>query len=263
LTVPTALQVAAPVLAYQALPGGYAPLEKPLGLAFPPVAFPDGSPVTADDVQSAQALVVRRTTSAASPEVWDAAAKSWKALVFADLLTLTGIPLLPPRTGPEPWEGMLIAIAEKEASGLPQIAPAVGSFPEYRVRGAFRAQRAGQLALGVGPESAPVAFVASAEAQPFKVELAPDPEAATSVRFVLKRGGQALGSFEIDASAGSSVVGVSKFDGAGNLLARVELRDDGGIRLAPAPGKNVVIAGDLVVDRVSYVRNSDGGRRDL
>ena len=158
MSAPLPLAVPAPTMAFKLVAGFYAPLEDTVALAFPPIRFPDGSAMTADDYSGAKALLSRTLTAGSTPDVWDPESKSWKSASAVDLSTLAGIPLVPPKTPADPWLGMLIAAGQKDASGAPLVQEAVGHFPQYRVRGVFRAKRAGVDAFGLGPDGAPIEF---------------------------------------------------------------------------------------------------------
>ena len=55
----------------------------------------------------------------------------------------------------------LIASAQRDAVGAPMIASATGGFPQYRVRGLFRARRGSAEAIGLGPEGPALRFASS------------------------------------------------------------------------------------------------------
>lgn len=263
MSSPLNLLVPAPAVSFKAVAGTYAPLTDVVTLSFDAVRFPDGSAMSSDDLAAAQALLLRNATPISSTEVWDADAKSWRSVGGADLRLLNGIPLLPPKSGAAPWQGVLLAAAVTDAGGTPQIAAAAPNFPQYRVRGAFRAKRAGVEAFGLGPESAPIEFAAASATGRFGAELTPDPAGATRVRIVLRSASaQPIGFVEIDASDGNRVT-LANFDAFGSALASVVLQADGSIRLAPLAGRTVVIAGDLEAEHVRYLPAGGGAKQDL
>jgi hypothetical protein len=147
--------------------------------------------------------------------------------------------------------------------GAPLLTPAVAHFPQYRLRGVFHAERGGIGAFGVGVESVPIEFLSTADLKRFGVELSPDQIEATRVRIMLVDAAKrARGAIEIDAS-GNGVLTLANFDGAGGALASVTLESDGTIRLAPASGAKVVIAGDLETDRIRYLPSGGGFHQNL
>jgi hypothetical protein len=68
---------------------------------------------------------------------------------------------------------------------------------------------------------------------------------------------------QLDASGGGPSLMLRSFDGSGNAEASVEIETDGTIRLTPAPGRRVVIAGDVDVDRVTYLPSAGLPRKTL
>jgi hypothetical protein len=254
MSVPLSLIVPPPILAFKAVAGTFAPLEGAVAVSFSAVSFPDGSAMTAEEFRAAQALLIRTAGPVSEPEVWDPALKSWRAAGGIDLSQVGGVPLAPPKSNAAPWEGMFTGAGQKDADGAPWISPAVGSFPRYRLRGAFRASRGDIEAFGLGPDSAVLEFASAAAFAPFAAQLTPDPDAATRVRLMLRNAGaQPVGRLEIDASAGNAVVTLHNFDGSGNPLASVSLEADGAIRLTPAGGMTVVVAGDLEAERIRFL----------
>jgi hypothetical protein len=179
MTAPLPLVVPAPLLAFKAVAATFAPLEGAVVVSFPAVRFPDGDAMTADDFRGAEALLIRASGPAALPEVWDPALRSWRPAAGADLSRVGGVPLVPPKSGAAPWEGVLAGAGQKDAAGAPLLDAAVGGFPRYRLRGAFRAKRGEVEAFGLGPESAAIEFASTAATSRFAAQLEPDPEAAT------------------------------------------------------------------------------------
>jgi hypothetical protein len=264
MSAPLPLLVPPPVLAFKAVAGTFAPLEDVVAVSFPAVRFADGTAMTAEDLRGAQALLTRTAGPASHPEVWDPVVKSWRAAGTIDLAQVSGLPLLPPRSGAAPWEGILTGAGQKDAAGAPLIEPAVGSFPQYRLRGSFRAKRGDIEAFGLGPESPALEFASVAASKRFTAELGPDPDAATRVRLMLRdAAARPVGLLEIDASAGNAVLTLRNFDGSGGALASVTLQADGAIRLAPGSGMNVIVAGDLEAERIHYLPSSGLPRKTL
>lgn len=264
MSFPLPLLVPTPVLAFKAVAGTFAPLEDVVAVSFPAVRFPDGTAMTGEDFRGAQALLTRITGPGNNSEVWDPVVKSWRAVGGIDLSQLSGVPLLPPMSGTAPWEGVLIGAGQKDAAGTPLIEPAVGSFPQYRLRGSFRAKRGNIEAFGLGPESVAMEFASAAASARFAAQLTPDSEAATRVRLMLRNAAaQPVGLLEIDASAGNAVVTLRNFDGSGNPLASVSLQADGAIRLTPAGGMKVIVAGDLEAEQIRYLPSDGLPRKTL
>lgn len=264
MSTPLALQVPAPTVSFKAVAGSFAPLEGALSLSFPSVSFSDGSAMTADDLAGAQALLSRTLTAGSLPELWDPDTRTWRAAGGLDLTTLNGVPLVPPTTPTAPWNGTLVGAGQKDAAGAPQIQAASAHFPQYRIRGAFRAKRNGIEAAGVGPESAPVEFASSVTAARFGAELTPDTDTATRVQLVLRdAAARPVGVLDIDASGGTAVVTLANLDASGGAIAKVRLEADGTIRLTPSSGHKVIVAGDLETEGIRYLPSTGLPKKDL
>jgi hypothetical protein len=152
-----ALLVPPPAFAFTAIPGGFAPIESVVTVAFPAIRFPDGTAMTTDHYAGAFALFNRVVAPGAAAQVWDAVVNTWRPAGESDLAR-TGLPLLPPVEGIEPWRAILVPSAQRDASGSPMFASATGGFPQYRIRGLFRARRESAVAVGLGPEGPALRF---------------------------------------------------------------------------------------------------------
>ena len=264
MSAPVPLLVPAPSLAFKPVAGGYAPLDDVVAVAFAPVRFPDGSVLRVDDVVAADAVLTRLGGPTATVDVWDGGAKSWRPAGSVDWTALRGVPLGPPKTGPAAWEGVLVGAGQKDALGAPVLAPALGSFPQYRLRGVFHARRDGHDAFGLGPDSAPLEFLSAAETRRFAARLTPDADSATRVQLLLRNAAaQAVGMLDIDASSGNATVTIQNFTASEAPLASVTLQPDGAIRLTPAPGMKVIVAGDLEAEQIRYLPSSGLPKKTL
>ena len=258
------LLVPPPAFLFKALPGGFAPLENVVTIAFPAVRFPDGTAMTTDENAGAYALLTRALAPDAPIEVWHAGLNRWRPSGDVDSTRIDGFPLLPPAEGTEPWRAVLVASGHEGPNGMPLIASAVGGFPQYRIRGLFRARRQSTEFVGVGPEGPALLFASLAESARFTARLTPDAEQATRVRLTLKNAAARPVAFiELDASGGHPALTLRSFDNNGSPHASVTLEADGDIRLSPAAGRRVVIAGDLEVERVRYLPASGLPKKTL
>lgn len=265
MTTPMPLLVPPPTFAFAPVAGtAYAPLERAVAVTVAPVRFPDGSAMTADELVVAQAQLLRVSTPGAPPELWDAAAGAWRAPGGAEAQAVAGLPLVPPAADGAPWTGVLLALAVTSAAGAPQVVAATPFFPQYRLRGVFRARRGAIEAAGIGVESAPLAFASAEPPSRLVAELSPEPATATRLRISLvDAGARPLGRLEIDASGATASLTLATFDSLGGALASLTLESDGTIRLAPAPGRKVVLAGDVEAERVRYLPSGGGAKQDL
>jgi hypothetical protein len=258
------LLVPPPAFAFKSLPGGFVTIENVVTITFPAVRFPDGAAMTSDDYAGAYALLTRAAGPGAPTDVWHAALRRWRPAGELDPTRVFGLPLIPPLEGDEPWRGVLIASGQEDASGAPFITSASGGFPQYRVRGLFRARRGSTEAVGLGPESAPLLFASAMAAARFAATLTPDAEHPTRAQLTLKNAAsRPVALVELDASDGHPALTLRSFDGLGSPDASVTLEADGAIVLSPAAGRRVVIAGDLEVERVHYLPASGLPKKTL
>jgi hypothetical protein len=258
------LLVPPPVFAFKAIPGGFAPLENVVTIAFPAVRFPDGTAMTVEDYAGASALLTRVAAPNAPVETWHATVNRWRPSGDLDPTRVAGLPLLPPFEGIEPWRAVLVASGQVDASGAPWIAAAAGGFPQYRVRGLFRARRGSTDAVGLGPEGAALQFAAGAAAARFAARLTPDADYPTRVQLMLKNAAaRPVALIELDASGGHPALTLRSFDNTGSPEASMTLEADGDIRLSPAAGRRVVITSDLEVERVRYLPASGLPKKTL
>jgi hypothetical protein len=245
-------------------PGGPAELETPVPLRLGPVRFADGSPVTMNDVRKLGVLLYRVAVPGGPDEIWNDAAKAWQAPP-ADPAALAPVPLLFKEGEPEPWQGTLVAIGQKDAAGRERIAAASGGVPRYRVRAVAQAARADGAHAGLGPFSPEWLFTKAADKARFAVTFdTPDTTArqATVARLQLKTAALApAGYVEIRATGGTRVE-IAGCDAGGAPLATVVITAAGEIRLRPAAGQRVVVDGDLETERILY-RPSGGGAKHL
>ena len=264
MTAPLALAVPAPAVAFKVVGGSFAPLEDPVTVSFDAIRFPDGSSLAPGDYQAAEVVLGRVAVSGGAPEVWDATAKTWRPAAGADLSGVGGIPIVPPASPAAAWQGTLLGSTEKDSTGAPQIRAAIGHFPRYTVRGAFKGLRNGAAATGIGPESAPIEFASAAALKRFGAALTPDPDTATRAQLSLRDGaGRPLGTLDIDASSGNPVLTLTNQTAGGTALARIRLEADGAITLTPAAGRRVVVQGDLEIEHLRYLPTGGSIKADL
>jgi hypothetical protein len=248
------LLVPPPTFTFEAMPGGFAPIEKVVTIGFSAVRFADGTAMTASDYAGAYALLTRTAAPDAPVEVWHAGLNRWRPSGDVDPTRMVGLPLMPPAEGIEPWRAVLAGSGQTDTSGTAMIALATGGFPRYSVRGLFHARRGSVEAIGLGPEGAALLFASVAGSARFAARLTPDADYPTRVQFTLKSAAaRPVAVIELDASGGHPALTLRSFDWAGNPHASVTLEPDGDIRLDPAAGRRVVIASDLEVERVRYL----------
>lgn len=248
------LLVPPPAFAFTSLSGGFASIEDAVTITFPAVRFVDGTAMTADDYAGAYALLTRAAAPAAPIEVWRAELRRWRPVDDLDPAHVVGLPLVPPLAGDEPWRTVLIATGQMDVGGTPLIASATGGFPQYRVRGLFRARRGSVDAVGLGPESAPLLFASRTASARFAATLTPDGEHPTRVQLTLRNAAaQPVALIELDASGSHPALTLRSFDSVGSTHASITLDADGDIFLSPAAGRRVVITGDLEAERVRYL----------
>ncbi len=258
------LLVPPPTFAFKAMPGGFAPLEDAITIAFPAVRFADGTAMTIDEYVGAHALLTRAVAPGAPLELWHAGQRRWRSAGDLDPAHVSGFALAPSLEPVDSWRTVLVAAGQMDAGGAPLITAATGAFPQYRVRGLFHARRGTTEAIGLGPEGAPVLFASRTASARFAARLTPDADQPTHVQLMLRNAvARPVALIELDASGGDPVLTLRSFDGAGSPRASVTLEADGDIRLSPGAGRRVVIAGDLEVERVRYLPASGPPKKTL
>ncbi|ACZ30971.1 hypothetical protein Xcel_1952 [Xylanimonas cellulosilytica DSM 15894] len=238
------LTVPAPAVELTDAGGGVAALERPVTVRLGAVTL-DGVPSTPPDLDVFGFAVQRRTAPGTPAQVWDDAAKAWVPDVAGQ--TFTPGQLAYEAGSPQPWSGILVAAGATDSTGAPAFASATAGYPHYTFRGAFAGKDG---ALVSGPPSPPVTFVSAAESG--LLVLGPDDgekaEDATLLRALLKDASrQVIGGLRVLRDAPGAQVRLENAAGAA-----VVLLPDGGIELRPAPGRRVVVAGDLETGRITY-----------
>ena len=241
----TQLTVPAPALAFEDAGAGAAALEKPVQVTFAPVTA-SGAALAPAALSVFGYSVQRRTAPGAALEVWDDGAKTW----VPDQPGAEARPAaLAYRDGdPSPWLGLLVAGGTRDAAGDPAFAKARNGYPLYSVRGSFT-DKAGHSATS--PPSPNLTFAGAADRNLMVIGPGQDekPEAATQSRVLLKDTGlTVIGGLTVSRDSPGAVVTLDNAAGAG-----VVLRADGSIELRPAPGKAVVVSGDMETEHITYL----------
>jgi len=246
-------------------PTGPAALEKPVTVRLGAVRTLAGTEVNADEVRTLGVFVYRGPLGA--EEIWDEAAKLWKTpapLDTAGLSSLKPLPLSPAKDAPAPWAGTLVAMGQKDSSGAPQFQKASGGAPAYRLRPYAHAVKDGTDFAGIGAASPDLLFVSGTEQQRFTISF--DTESANDAgraRLVLKNSAlQPAGWVEIRAIGGQEVE-IANATPSGGILARITLAASGDVRIAPAPGRQIVLEGPLEAERITYLPGGGGPRQTL
>ena len=141
----------------------------------------------------------------------------------------------------------------------PQFRKAQNGYPLYFVRGWF-ASKDGRES-GLSEPSDNVAFASVADKNLVAIGAGDDeqPDQATQARVLLKNPGlQVIGRLSIDRAAPGATVTIDNAAGAS-----IVLRPDGGIVITPAAGHEVVIAGDVETERITYRPAGGGNKRAL
>jgi hypothetical protein len=241
-------------------PAGPPQLEHPVEARLPALAYPDGVEALEKDAVRVGAYVYR--LDAAGERVWDESSQRWIEPP-ADLAALQPLPFIYKAGDALPWQGTLVAIGMEDKDQQPRFAKAAGGAPTYRLRAYARFKREGAEYEGLGAPSAPLAFVSGLENQPFTIEMLPDPQAPQRVSIKLKNAALAPAGYLEIRAAGGQEVEIANCSASGAKLAEVLLAADGSIRLTPAAGRKIVLAGDLDAQRIRYLPAGGGGAQDL
>jgi hypothetical protein len=251
------LTIATPNLDYEQLAAGVAAMEKPLSVGLGPV-LADGNALGSADLKVAGLLAFRRAAPGATTEVWNRDAKRWEPDPTPDLSAVSTEMLAFRADQPTPWQGIVVPAGGMDATGRPQFGKVVGGYPSYTFRARF-VTRTGES--GVSAPSQAVAFASVADANLMILGPGDDekPDQATLARIELKSPGlQTIGGLVIRRDAPGAQITLSNAAGAA-----VVLQPDGSIEMRPAPGKGVLIAGDIETERVVYQPAGGGLKKTL
>ncbi len=257
------LTVPAPELVFDP-PAGPAELEKPVTVRLSAVRYPDAAAMPNDEARKLGAFVYRGPLG--SEEIWDEKNQAW-TIAPADavgLAALDPVPFTPAEGEPAPWKGTLVAAGQKDRAGNPRFAKVEGGAPVYRLRAFAYAVRNGVEHRGVGAPSPDLQFISGAENQRFGLSFDTDSARdAGRARLTLKNSAlQPAGYVKIRAVGGHEVE-IANCTSSGAPLARVTLSADGDIRLTPAPGRQIMLEGQLEAQRITYLSHTGGGRQTL
>jgi len=242
-------------------PGGPLALEKAVKLRLAPLAFADGTPLAGDAIDRIGVHVYRSATGA--DEIWNETERRWMAVPPA-LDALAPLPLQFKAGEALPWQGILVAAGQKDRNGAPKIVAAAGGQPRYRLRAFVKAHRDGGLYQGLSDASADLVFVSLADTQRFAVSLdSGDAQTCTRVRLLLKDGALAPAGYVEIRSDGGREVEIANCAAGGAVRARIVLLDSGDIRLEPAAGRSIVLAGPLDAGIVRFQPHLGGPKQEL
>lgn len=255
-----ALGVPVPELAWKP-PGGAPQIQQPVDLRLPALQFPDGAEATEADAQIVGAYVYR--LGVAGEELWNETEKRWTE-VPAELGALPPLPLVYKAGDPFPWQGMLVAIGQKDKDDNPRFQPAAAGAPRYRLRAFAHFKRDGVEFSGLSAPSPELQFVDAQQSERFKVLMDPeDTQQIEELKLLLKNASLAQAGYLKISTRGGQQVEIANCDASGNPLASVLLKADGSIVLQPGPGRKIVLGGDLEAQRIRYQPSGGGGATDL
>jgi hypothetical protein len=240
---------------------GVASLEKPLVITLGSPTFADGTALGQGDVQNAGAFVYRSARAGVAEEIWNERDMQWQP-VPSDPSALQPLPFQWKAGRPQPWQGLLVALGQKDAGDAERYAQAVGGFPQYRARAWFVARRDGTSHSALSSPSADFSFTAESERARFGVVFdTKSAQDATRARFQLKTAGLTPAGYIELRAAGANAVEIASCDGGGAVVASILLSIDGHIRLRPSAGASVIVEGNLECEQLTYLGNS--GKRVL
>lgn len=260
----TTLTVPAPQLQYEPA-GPAAPLEMPVKLRLGAPTHANGQAATPAELSKFGAFVYRTATVGGTEEIWNEAEQAWQPAIndVVALAALTPLALAFKDGDAQPWQGLLVAAGQKDRAGAPRFAKAVNGAPVYRLRAFARFNRGGALAQGLSAPSADLSFVSASDQQRFTLSF--DTETAHDcalARFQMKNAGRVVTGF-IELRASGPELEIATCDGAGRTLARVLLNAAGDIELRPAPGRKLIVQGDLETEHIRYLPAGGTVKQDL
>ncbi len=241
------LTVPKPTLTGELAADGHTKQAKPIEVVCGAVSLPGGQGLELANAARFGFLIYR-----AGPgplEVWDPAGRVWRNGASTAPGTVELKPLLRQNDGS--WKGTLVAIGEKDATGADVFSVDTGAgMPRYMVRCYFAARQPADE--GVSDWSDPI-LLAGLDTG-FRVGVASDPKAPESARQITVFAKDAALSTRAHVTLYSEDptrrLELSALTAGGTV--RILIRMDGSIALEPAPGRSVVIAGDIDVGRVFY-----------
>ncbi|MCK0509719.1 hypothetical protein [Aromatoleum buckelii] len=239
-------------------------IERVVNVCLAPLAFADGTALAGDAIDRIGVHLYR--AAAGADEIWNDAEQRWgpAPLDLDALAPLPPLPLVFKAGAALPWQGILVAAGAKDRNGAPKIAKATGGNPRYRLRAFVEAHRDGGVYRGLSDPSADLVFASLADTQRFAVSLdTGDAQTCERARLLLKDSALAAAGFvEIRANSGREVeIASCAPDGA--VRARIVLLDNGDIRLQPAPGRSIVLAGPLDAEIIRYQPQGGGPKQEL
>jgi hypothetical protein len=247
---------------------GAAPqLEQPVELGLPALAYPDGAPLDPRSGLATLGVFVYRSAGAGE-DLWNEEEQQWQPAPagLEALAALKPLALVPAsrKNAPHPWQSVLVAAGQTDKDQARRFAAAVGGTPRYRVRAYAAARRGETQYAGLSAASADLAFVSAEEQKRFVVVMEPESiQECGRVRLQLRNASLQEAAFiELRAASGREVE-ISTRTGSGAQLARVLLEASGDIRLEPAPGRRILLGGDLEAERVLYLPQGDTVKRYL
>ncbi len=256
-----------PSLTLQYEPAGpAAALEKPVQLRLGAITHADGQAATPAELRKIGAFVYRSASAGGAEEMWNEDEQAWKPAVTeaAALAALTPLALAARPGDPQPWQGVLVAAGQKDQAGAPRYAAAVNGAPVYRLRVFAQFSHGGGLVQALGAASADLRFVSATENQRFRISFGAGESAddCTLARLQLKSAALLPTGF-IELRASGAELEIAKCDASGQPLARLLLNADGDIELQPAPGRRLLVHGDLEAERIRYQPAGSGIKKDL
>lgn len=259
------LAVPTPVVTFDRVASGAATLEKPIDVKCAAVMFPNGNAFDQSKLGAAGFFTYRQSAPGALFHIWDEGAKEWTPDPGAPLPDAQPKPFAFKQGDPLPWQGLLIAVGQKDKAGQNQFAPAVNDFPLYFTRAYFASTVAGTPFSGLSAPSASVRFIRVADTMLAGVEIGEgeEPPNATQIRVFLRYPEKHnIGIVQITRSGSDAQVDIANLNANGSVKAVIRLLANGDISLEPAPGRRVIVAAPLETETILY-RPAGGGAKQL
>lgn len=237
-----------------------AELEKPVNVKLAALSFADGQPATQDELQKIGAYIYR--SSGGTEEIWNEDEQGWQAPPV-DPSALQPLPLAYKDGEAEPWQGVLAAAGQKDQHDAPRYDTASNGEPSYRLRAFARFTHGGETHEGLSAPSAAFTFVSAAENQRYTLSFDTEtPADCTRAKLELKNASLVTAAY-IELRASGTEVEIANCTGSGAVLARVLLNAAGDIELSPAPGRKLIVHGDIEAEHLRYQPSAGGAKQDL
>jgi hypothetical protein len=249
-------------------------LEKPVEVHCVGAFYPDAAPFQPQSLGQAGFFVYRQSYNAAAMEIWDEDGKQWLPDPGGALNGLKPKAFAYKEGEPFPWQSVLVAAGQKDASGADQFEKSNGGYPRYFFRAYFANDPDrdifGEQWSGLSTPSLAHVFLGSKDMQKAGLKVGPfddaTPENAGEITLFMKNGAlEEAGQVVIrDMGNGTEIVIYNanypdEYSHTVTPNARIYLTTGGFIEIQPGPGASVIINGPVQCGQIYYQPSDASG----